>query len=141
MKIINLDQLKTLILIKGGERNVGRSLPSFIFSHNFVSLLCLSHIPHRAVLLTNTSRPTPLKTFEQHLSAALWGLGRGLSPFAAPEVLSSWRALSLSLSFHYLPFLALPTVEGPFPSTARAPLAPLANYEVPSSVYVCYRVV
>ena len=26
------------------------------------------------------SRPTPLKTFEQHLSAALWGLGRGLSP-------------------------------------------------------------
>ena len=53
MKIINLDQLKTLILIKGGERNVGRSLPSFIFSHNFVSILFLSHLPHRAVLLTN----------------------------------------------------------------------------------------
>ncbi len=27
---INLDQLKTLILIKGEERRVGRSLPSFI---------------------------------------------------------------------------------------------------------------
>ena len=53
MKIINLDQLKTLILIKGGERNVGRSLPSFIFSHTFVSILFLSHLPHRAVLLTN----------------------------------------------------------------------------------------
>ena len=55
MKIINLDQLKTLILIKGGERNVGRSLPSFIFSHTFVSILVLSHLPHRAVLLTNST--------------------------------------------------------------------------------------
>ena len=69
-------------------------------------LLCISNLPW-------ASRPTPLKTFEQHLSAALWGLGRGLSPFAALEVLFSGRALSLSFSFHYLPFLALPTVEGP----------------------------
>jgi hypothetical protein len=36
-------------------------------------LLCISNLPW-------ASRPTPLKTFEQHLSAALWGLGRGLSP-------------------------------------------------------------
>ena len=70
-------------------------------------LLCISNLPW-------ASRPTPLKTFEQHLAAALWGLGRGgLSPFSALGVLSPGRALSLSLSFHYIPFLALPTVEGP----------------------------
>jgi hypothetical protein len=48
-----LDQLKTLILIKGGERNVGSSLPSFIFSHTFVSISFLLYLRHRAALLTN----------------------------------------------------------------------------------------
>jgi hypothetical protein len=41
---INLDQLKTLILIKGEERRVGRSLPSFI-SLTFLFPISLPDLP------------------------------------------------------------------------------------------------
>ncbi len=55
---INLDQLKTLILIKGEEKRVGRFLPSFI-SHTTTFPICFSSVysivpPNLPTLCYNT---------------------------------------------------------------------------------------
>ena len=81
-------------------------------------LLCISNLPW-------ASRPTPLKTFEQHLSAALWWLGRGLSPFCCalgPVLVASSFALPfLSLS----PFPCSPHSRRTFPFHCPGPARPL----------------
>ena len=98
-------------------------------------LPCISNLPW-------ASRPTPLKTSEQHLTAALWGLGRGAFPLLL-RPRSCPRGELFRSPFPFTIFLSLLSPQSkdlslPLPGP-RSP--PLANYEVPSSVYVCYRVV
>ena len=56
MKIINLDQLKTLILIKGGQKRVGSFLPPPSLSHNRISYVSSTSVLGAAHYLLTTWR-------------------------------------------------------------------------------------